>query len=131
MTGWTRLECTWRDALMAAIIPRHEEAELPGLGEIDLTPFWEIVDREAPNLLRLGLRVAVWSLTFAPILLIGTPRLFVKLERSRQDAMLNKAGASRSYLLRQLVTTLKTFACLAYLRDPMVRRLVSSRSEPS
>lgn len=131
MTGWTSVERRWRDALLAALIPRSEETDLPGLGELDLLPFWEVVDREAPSLLRLGLRIAVWSLTFAPILLIGTPRLFAKLDRARQDTMLNKAAASGSYLLRQLVTTLKTFACLAYLRDPMVRRLVSSRPGPS
>lgn len=131
MTGWTRIERRWRDALLAALIPRVEESGLPGLGELELASFWDVVEREAPSLVRLGLRTAVWCLTLAPILLIGRPRLFTGLDNGERDVMLNRAGSSRSYLVRQLVTTLKAFACFAYLRDPMVRRLVASRSETS
>jgi hypothetical protein len=124
------VERGWRDALLHAIIPPIDSPELPGLGELDLSTFWAIVEGEAPRLLRFGLRVAVFLLTFAPIVLLMKPRLFTGLNAAEQDRMINRAATSGSYVLRQLVTTLKTFACLAYLRDPVIRRRVSGLSEP-
>jgi len=126
VTGWTKTERCWRDALLAAFIPANEAAGLPGLGDLDLAGFWVTVEQRAPALLRLGLRVSVWCLTFAPLLLIGSPRLFTGLDAERRDRMIDRAGRSRLYLVRQLVTTLKAVACLAYLRDPGVRSLVEA-----
>ena len=87
------------------------------------------MEGEAPGLVRLGLRVAVWALTFAPLLLLGSLRLFPGLAPDRQDLLLQRAAGSRFYLLRQLVTTIKALACLAYFRDPRVRRLADPAAE--
>jgi hypothetical protein len=130
MRSWAAFERRWRDALFAAMIPRTAEGtdELPGLSELDLTSFWHNLDRTAPPLLRLGLRASVWLLTFAPLLVLGTPRLFPALPAEKRDALLRRAAGSRLYLLRQLVAAVKALACLAYLHDPRVRSLVEARA---
>lgn len=97
------------------------DAPLPGFAELDTTAFWAEVDRAAPPLLRLGLRVAVWVLTWLPIVLVGRLRTFPRLSAPEQDQLLCRAAASRWYLLRQLVTLLKALACFAYFREPAVR----------
>ncbi len=124
MKSWLGFERRWRDALFAAMIPRTPEADLPGLDELDLEPFWEVMERQAPAMVRLGLRASVWLLAFSPLFLIGSLRLFPGLDPARRDRVLRRAADSRLYLLRQLVTTVKALACLAYLRDPEVRALV-------
>jgi hypothetical protein len=131
MKSWTGFERRWRDALFAAMIPSSQTCEgaaIPGLIELDLTAFWEILERQAPPLLRLGLRASVWALTFAPLLVVGSPRLFSSLPEARRDLVLRRAAGSRLYLLRQLVTTIKALACLAYFTDERARELVAASS---
>ncbi len=116
---WTAAERRWRDALCAALIPPGRA--LPGIAAVDTAPFWAEWERAAPPLLRFGARVAVWALTFAPLVVVGAPRLFPRLPRAAQERVLARAASSPSYLVRQLVVTLKLLACFAYLRDPSVR----------
>ncbi|MBI4706238.1 MAG: hypothetical protein HY744_34510 [Deltaproteobacteria bacterium] len=134
MIPWTSVERRWRDALLAAMIPPAAAlaapaaqppaaAALPGLGELDLVPFWTAYERCAPPLLRLGVRVAVWVLSLAPILVLAVPCLFTQLEPEERDRMLERAARSDWYVLRQMVVTLKLLACFAYFREPAVRAL--------
>ena len=120
MVPWTRMERRWRDALLGSMIPRA--GDRPGLGELNLTDFWTLYREAAPPVLRFGLRVAVWSLTWGALFAAGRP--FHRLEPARQDRLLERAAGSRWYLVRQLVTTLKLIACFAWLHDPKVRALV-------
>lgn len=130
MNTWSERERRWRDALLTAVIPASAlEPEQPGLAEVDTEPFWSEMERAAPPLLRLGLRVAVWVLTWAPLLLIGRARSFGRLADSEQDRLLEQASSSRWYLLRQLVMTLKAIACFAYFRAPTARRRFAPNDE--
>jgi hypothetical protein len=151
MNSWTGLEQRWRDTLLAAMIPSarrepvvgtangelsargsHAAApELPGLAELNLEPFWSELERCAPPLLRLGLRVAVWALTWAPLLLLGRARTFGGLRRTDQDRLIDRATRSRWALLRQLALTLKVVACLAYFRDPAAREPFAPNDQPA
>ena len=105
------------------MIPGDPASGLPPLGSLDLSPFWEEIGRAAPPLLRLGLRGIVWALTLLPAA-YGHPRPFPALDEAARESVLARAAASRLYLVRQMVLTLKTLACMAYFRDPAVRVLV-------
>lgn len=118
----TLLERHWRDALLAAMIPPSEAGRLPGLGALDLTPFWLTYREAAPPLLRIGFRLAVLALTWLPVMLHGRP--FHRLPPDDQDRFLTRMAVSRSYVLRQLVTVVKLIACFAYGFDPAIQRAI-------
>jgi len=128
---WTAFERRWRDALLAAVIPAPPDAERPGLGALDLASFWQSFAKAAPPLLGLGLRVAVWVLTLAPLFLLGKLRLFPSLAEPQKDRLLCRALGSRLYLLRQLVVSLKAVASFAYFSDPAVRAALDAAKGPS
>jgi hypothetical protein len=130
MTSWTRAERRWRDALLAAMIPARTGEQLPGFEDLDMGPFWDDVRRTAPPLLRFALRLAVWALTWLPLLVLGRPSSFGGLSRPDQDRMLRRVTASRSYLLRQLVQTVRVMACFAYFRAPEVRTYFAPNDHP-
>ena len=130
MTSWTRTERRWRDALLAAMIPARAGQQLPGLQDLDTGPFWNEVGRTAPPLLRFALRLAVWALTWLPLLVLGRPRGFGALSRRDQDRMLQRVASSQSYLLRQLVQTLRVMACFAYFKAPEVRSHFTPNDHP-
>jgi hypothetical protein len=121
MIPWSAADRRWRDALLAAVIPRIDPEGLPGLEDLDPGRFFGELDRAAPPLLRFGFRAAVWVLTFSPIFLLGKPRRFGALPPSDRDLLLGRAASSRLYLLRQLVLALKLVACFAYFQDPTLR----------
>jgi hypothetical protein len=126
VTAWTPTERRWRDELLAALVPASPP--LPGLGAVALDDFWPAFDAAAAPLLLLGLRAAVFVLAvLAPLILLGRWRLFSSLAPEERDRLLVRAVESRSYLLRQMVTTLKAVACFAYLRDPRVRAAIDGR----
>jgi hypothetical protein len=128
MNGWTEPERAMRDALFAAMIPGDPASGLPPVGEIDLTAFWDELGRAAPLLLRLGLRATVWALAVLPVVVLRVPRTFVGLDEDGRQRFLERAAASGSFLVRQMVLTLKTVACLAYMRDGRVRAVVEGRA---
>ena len=121
MTSWTRAEQRWRDTLLAALIPSGGSSGLPGLGDVDTESFWRIAEQTAPPLLRFALRLAVWVMTWLPLLVVGRARRFGGLSAAEQDRLLTRVASCRWYLLRQLVQTLRVMACSAYLRAPEVR----------
>jgi len=131
MRSWTRLERRWRDALLGALIPGAAPGALPSLAQLDTTAFWDEVGGAAPPLLRFGLRVSVWGLTLAPLVMGGRRRLFPGLERAEQDAVLRRAAGSRSFLVRQLVVTLKAMACFAYFREERARAPFEPNDDPA
>jgi hypothetical protein len=126
MTGWTRLERRWLAALCAALVPADAAGRLPGLAAVDTARFWTACARAAPPLLRFGLRASVWVLTLWPLVALGRPALLHRLSPARRDLVLARAAASRSWLVRQMVATVKLLACFAYFADPGVR----ARLEP-
>ena len=118
MLPWTGVERRWRQTLMATMIPRVSPDGTPGFDEIDPGDFWDRFDGDAPPLFRLGLRVAVWALTWSPLFLVGRPRTFGRLDAAARDEVLVRAAGHALYPVRQLVDVLKLTACFAYLRDP-------------
>ena len=118
------MERRWRDEAFAAMIPPSSQGRHPGLGAVDLESFWDRLGEVAPPLLRFGFRVAVWFVTFAPLLTLVGWRRLGRQPRQKQDRVLGALARSGSMISRQMVTTLKVLACLAYFGDEAVRRAV-------
>lgn len=116
------------ERLLAATLPAHEPepgsalGRTPGLAELDLSQFWERFDRTAPGSLKFGLRAAVWLLSLSVPFFVGRMATLTQLSEDELDTLLNKANDSRVFVLRQMVTTLKVVACLAYFNDERVQR---------
>ncbi|MCB9642652.1 MAG: hypothetical protein H6728_06210 [Myxococcales bacterium] len=125
MKDWSHIEKRWVGALFGAMIPAHPHKKLPSLQEIETSSFWERFDRVAPTQLRLGLRLGVWIFTWLPIFLPRFRRRFHRMSPDKQTRFLYAMANSRSFVLRQIASTLKLFACLAYLQDPNVRDQVT------
>ena len=121
MIPWSQTERRWRDTLLGAMIPGAPERSLPALGDFDTRAFWRQFGRVAPPLVRLGIRVAVWVITLAPLFVIGKLSLFRKLKAPDRERVLRRLGDSRFYLLRQLVLAVKALACFAYFHQAPVR----------
>ena len=121
MRGLTRMERRWCQALMEAVLPAGE-SELPSLGSLDLEPFWERFHRAAPWTLRAGFRLALWVLTWLPLISLRFRRPFFGLSGPRQDQFLCQKASSKRYLMRQLVETIKLVATLAYFHDDRPRQ---------
>lgn len=119
---WTAMERRWRDALLAAMIP--DGPRLGGFASIDTSDFWLLYSQTAPPLVRFGLRASVWILTWMAMIRVGRP--FHRLPPDEQDRFLRRTARSRLYLTRQLVTTVKLIACLAWFRDPKGRSLIDT-----
>ncbi len=107
--------------LLAATLPAHEPGR-PGLGDLDLREFWRRFDRTAPRALKVGLPAAVWVLSLSVPLLVGRFATIRQLSDDDLDTLLNRANESRSFVIRQMVATLKIVACLAYFDDEDVQR---------
>jgi len=118
---WTAMERRWRDALLDAMIPSIPASRLPGINSLDLSAFWMEYIERAPFLLRAGFRLAVWIMTFLPIFTFFSIKPFHQLTPDRRDIFLVRSSSSNSYLVRQLATTIKLIASLAYFHDPIVR----------
>ncbi|MBI3185580.1 MAG: hypothetical protein HYZ28_25865 [Myxococcales bacterium] len=123
--SWTAAERRWRDALLRAVLPPDPERH-PGLGEVDLEPFFADFLAAAPPLLRAAFRATVWVLTWLPAFTFKRP--LHRLPEGDRDGFLRRAGGSRSYLLRQMVSVAKAVACFAFFRQPELRGRVARRA---
>ncbi|MBI2521216.1 MAG: hypothetical protein HYV97_12385 [Bdellovibrio sp.] len=115
-------EKKWCHKLFDAMMP--SSSSMPGIGMISLDKFWNEFDQSAPPLMKLGLRFSIWYLTFRPFFSFKYLRVFPQLSSSSQNLFLTQSNESRLYLERQLVTTLKAVACMAYFDNPKIRLMV-------
>jgi hypothetical protein len=124
--GWSAPERRYLVLLLAAMIPRHAVGSQakrlrPGLGDLELQPFWDRYRAAAPLLLRAGLRASVWIMgLLGPLLLLGRPCTVAALQPAAREQLLRRAAESRWALLQEMVNTLKIVACLAYFHVPEV-----------
>jgi len=121
MSSWLSFEKRWLHHLLGAVVPAQPDCRAPGLQTLDLRPFWLLFGGAAPPLLRLGLRVSVWLLTWLPLLTPGFFRPFFLLSVDDRDRYLTQALISRLFLVRQLAQTVKIVSCFALFRDPAAR----------
>lgn len=117
------------EALMDAVLGVGAPGGPPPPRAEDRGAFWRLLATYAPPYLRPGLRGTVWALSAWPLLLPGLRRPFLALSpEARLDAV---AAMEESPVatVRQLLSTLKIFACFALAEDPRGRALLEGRRD--
>jgi hypothetical protein len=121
----SRLERAWLLAIFDAILPGPEDGGLPvGGGDVAVGRFLDDLEARAPLEPRLGLRVAVWVVTWAPLFWRLRLRPFGRLSRGDRVAFLEALATSHVYVLRELPVLLKTFACMGLFALPAAQRAI-------
>lgn len=118
----TRWERAFLGDLFEILLPRGGHPRLPlGAADMPLVPFAERWLLEAPADVRVGFRVALRVLAWAPLLTLSGIRPLRALEPDARIAVLERLSRHRLYLLRELPLLVKTVACTGYCAHPAVR----------
>jgi hypothetical protein len=114
-----------RDRLiLATLLPAGADPSLPYGHFDDATgSFWPAFARSAGPW-RRALRLALFTATWVAPLLVRRPPPLTLYSRATRERALTAMGASRFYLLRQMLQLLKTITSLCYGADPQVRQAI-------
>jgi hypothetical protein len=77
--------------------------------------------RRVPFQAALGLRVAVWAVTWLPLLFVGIPLPAHLLSPAARTRYVLRWSGSRSYLVREAFYLLKAIALMGWGAHPAVR----------
>jgi hypothetical protein len=117
----TRWENRWAEAAIGAIFPGSREDGLADVRAMDVPAFLERVVRSIPFKAAMGLRLAIWLVALAPLLLLRRFVTIAGLELEEREAVVARLVASPRYAIRSLVLILKTMGALLYAGDDGVR----------
>ena len=98
-------ERRWAELLFAALLGRT------GLPSLDA--FWATAAKAPPPYFSAGLRAAVYALTFLPVADPALRRPFFALTPEQRLDWAERLDSDERVLVRQMVSTVKTVACLA------------------
>ena len=119
--GLHGFERRWLDAVFDTILPSGSESPLPGAREVPLDRFITDLTHHAPARMRVGLRLALWFVTFAPIVLVPGWRIFPSLAPDVRLAVLRRLQKNPRYLIRESVLLLKAILLVGYCGLPSVQ----------
>lgn len=117
-------ERAWAEALFEAVLPGGEG--LPRFAETDRETFWRCLEEAPASTFGLGLRGMVYALNFLPATNPRYLRPFHQLDAEQRERFLAELASRPGYAPRQVLTTFKTLACMAYFDDPAVRAAVGA-----
>lgn len=108
--------------VLDTLLPSGAHPKLPlGLMETNFDGFYAGFKQEASPAMIFGFRAALFAAIWAAPLLIGKLPPITRLKRPIREKALEAMGASRFYLLRQLMLVLKAVTCFCYGADRRVR----------
>ncbi|NOU26967.1 MAG: hypothetical protein HOO96_03590 [Polyangiaceae bacterium] len=123
----TGVEHGWAASVLDAMFPRG--ASLPlGIADMDVRGFLDRTFTSFPTEPVLGLRLTLWIIVFAPLLVLKRARLFPSLPRPEQERVLDALFKSPIYAVRQLCVALKATAALLYAGNARVRAAMTRTS---
>lgn len=105
-------------ALFGAIIPAAEGLDQSG-ADVDHRRFFEAITTTTSSSFVPGL--AAMLVLVRGLIFVRHRRPFEALSRDEQLAFVEALGSDERYPVRQVATTLKMLACMAYFDDPSVR----------
>jgi hypothetical protein len=117
----TRWENRWAEAAIGAIFPGSREDGFADVRAMDIPGFLQRVVRSLPFKAALGLRLAIWLVALAPLLLLRRFVTIAGLGPEEREAVVARLVASPTYAIRSLVLILKTMGALLYAGDDGVR----------
>jgi hypothetical protein len=117
--------------VLDTLLPSHAHPVLDlGLFDAGFDAFWADLERSALPAWRWGFRAAVFTAVWVSPLLIRRLPPLTRLDRPTRERALAALGDSNVYLLRQMLTLLKTMAGLCYGADPRVRQALGYPRQP-
>jgi hypothetical protein len=126
----TRFETRWAEAEMGAIFPGSSTEGLADIRNLGVGAFLQEVMGAEPFKAALGLRLAIWMVALAPLLVLGRLATIAGRKLPDREAVVTRLGGNRSYVVRSLVFILKTMGALLYAGDPAVRARMNVRAAP-
>jgi len=99
-----------------------------GVLEAGFEDFYAEFERTAVPTLRRGFKLALFVALWVAPCLIGRLPPLTRHDRRTRERALAALGASRSYLLRQMLSLLKSVVALSYGADRRVREAIGVRS---
>lgn len=115
-------ERRWLLSLLDAVLPRRASPTLPkGASDFPLDGFVQDLTRTAPASFGLGLRVAIWFVTWSPAFLLGRFTIAPKLSLYERIALLDRLAAHEIYLVSEVPNILKLVAALGYCGFPEIQ----------
>jgi hypothetical protein len=117
----TQWEGRWAEAAIGAIFPGSVEDGFADICAMDVPGFLQRVLRTIPFKAALGMRVAIWLVALAPLLLLRRFATIAGLALDEREVVVARLVASKTYAVRSLVMILKTMGALLYAGDDAVR----------
>lgn len=124
-------ERRWLLTILAAIYPSGADERLPvGVTDVPARSFVDELWQHAPGETLLGVRLATWVLTFAPLWTLGRPTTFARLGDADRVRVLERVASSRVYALRELAEMLKMLGAFPYAGHEAVQRAIGMPPAP-
>jgi hypothetical protein len=121
MMTLTQWESRWAEAAIGAIFPGSREDGFADIRGMDVPGFLNRVVRSVPVRVAVGLRLAIWLVALAPLVVLHRFATIAGLALDEREAVVARLVASRAYAVRSLVMILKTMGALLYAADDSVR----------
>jgi hypothetical protein len=126
----TRFENRWAEAAIGTIFPGSREDGFADIRAMDVPGFLYKVMRTVPFQAAFGLRLAIWIVALAPLLVLGRFATIAGLALPEREAVVARLVASKAYAIRSLVMILKTMGALLYAGDDGVRARMQKPALP-
>lgn len=121
MMTLTQWENRWAEAAIGAIFPGSREDGLADIRGMDVPGFLRRVVSSVPLRVAFGLRLAIWLVALAPLIVLHRFATIAGLALDEREAVVARLVASPTYAVRSLVMILKTMGALLYAADDSVR----------
>ncbi len=121
-------EVSWARVAFATIFPGSVEEHLASAGSMDVERFIQGTCAHFTLRAALGLRLAIWVATLAPLFLLGRLATLRGLPPADRERVLDRLASSDTYAVRSLALLLKTVGALLYAGDPAIRARLNATS---
>jgi hypothetical protein len=125
----TRFEDQWARVELGVMFPGSRENGFADIEAMDVRGFLAEVMGYLPFRAALGLRLAIWLLALAPIVIARRFATIAGLAPLERERVVTVLSASPIYAVRSLVMMLKTMGAMLYAGDDAVRARL--RPQPS
>jgi hypothetical protein len=118
----TRFERRLLVRVFEVLLPRGADPRVPfGAADVPMGRFVDDLLAESGLEFVAGLRLCLWMVMLAPIVVLRRLRTFLGVAPSDQAAVLERLRTSDLYVVREAPMLLKTIACLGFCGLPHVQ----------
>jgi hypothetical protein len=116
-------ERRWLLCILESFAPEGGPGLAPRAGEVRYLESFEVLYTHGAPLVRIGLRLALWLVVFAPLWLELRPHLLPSFDVVERQRLLDRVINHPFLPLREAVFSLRLCACLALFANEDMRAL--------